>query len=156
MVMEKIIRYASEEDFEILKNMYLMEVENHHPHAEQFAKDLMYKLNTLLCITDQKVIGTVSWDRRGGLTDGVVELIGLGVNSSFRRQGIAKLLIISLIDEAKKYFSAEGYKLRVIYFFMGRENKVGRLFYKNVGFREVSTIPEFYPDDDAIIWIKYF
>ncbi|MFX0042751.1 MAG: GNAT family N-acetyltransferase [Candidatus Hodarchaeota archaeon] len=154
--MEKIIRYASEEDFELLISMYLTEVENHNSHAEQFAKDLLYKLNTLLCITNDKVIGTVSWDRRGGLNDGVVELIGLGVNSSFRRQGIAKLLIISLIDEAKKFFSADGYKLRVIFFFMEKENNVGRLFYKNVGFREVSTIPEFYPDDDATIWIKYF
>ena len=154
--MEKIIRYATEEDFDLLIKMYLTEVENHHQRAEQFAKDLIYKLDTLLCIADDKVIGSISWDRRGGLNDGVVELIGLGVKSSFRRQGIAKLLIISLIDDAKKYFSVDGYKLRVIYFFMERQNEIGRLFYKNVGFREVSTIPEFYPDDDAIIWIKYF
>ena len=154
--MEKVIRYASEKDIELLMNMYLTEVENHHQRAEQFAKDLVYKSKTLLCITDEKIIGTVLWDRRGGLNDGVVELVGLGVNSSFRRQGIAKLLIISLIDEAKKFFSADGYKLRVIYLFMERENKIGRLFYKNVGFREVSTIPAFYPDDDATIWIKYF
>lgn len=154
--MEKIIRYALEEDFDLLMDMYLEEVENHHQRAEHFAKDLIYKLNTLLCITDEKIIGTVSWDRRGGLNDGVVELIGLGVNSSFRRQGIGKLLIITLIDEAKKFFSSDGYKLRVIYFFMEKENLSGRLFYSNVGFREVSTIPEFYPDDDATIWIKYF
>jgi len=154
--MEKIIRYASEEDFEPLINMYLAEVENHHQRAKQFAKDLIYKVNTLLCIIDEKIIGTVSWDKRGGLNDGVIELVALGVNSSFRRQGIAKLLIISLIDEAKKYFSADGYKLRVIYLFMERGNKIGRFFYKNVGFREVSTIPAFCPDDDATIWIKYF
>lgn len=154
--MEKIIRYASEEDFELLMNMYLAEIENDHQRAEQFAKDLIYKLNTLLCLADEKLIGTVSWDRRGGLNDGVIELVGLGVNSSFRRQGIAKLLIISLIDETKKYFSTEGYKLRVIYLFMEKKNQIGRLFYENVGFREVSNIPEFYPSDNAVIWIKYF
>ncbi len=37
--MEKIIRYSSEEDFELLMNMYLTEVENHYQRAEQFAKD---------------------------------------------------------------------------------------------------------------------
>ncbi len=154
--MEKVIRYASEKNIELLINMYLTEVENHYQRAKEFAKDLVFKLKTLLCITDENVIGTVSWDSRGGLNDGVVELVGLGVNSSFRRQGIAKLLIISLINEAKKFFSADGYKLRVIYLFMEREHRIGRLFYKNLGFREVSIIPAFYPDDDATIWIKYF
>lgn len=154
--MEKIIRYASENDFNLIKEMYLHNVEDHEQRAKQFAKDLIFRLKTIICVTDGKLLGTVSWATRGGVEDGVIELIGLGVIQEYRKQGIAKELVLTLINEAKDFFKRVGYKLRVIYFFMERQNKVGRAFYKRMGFREVSIIPAFYPHDDAVLWIKYF
>ncbi|KKN27525.1 hypothetical protein LCGC14_0863810 [marine sediment metagenome] len=154
--MKKVIRCVSNKDMELLVKMYLIDVENHLQRAEQFANDLIFRFKTIICINEEKILGTITWDTRGGLDDGVVELLGLGVNSSYRRQGIAKLLTFSLIDKAKKYFSNAGYKLRVIYLFMERGNNIARSFYKNIGFREVSELPAFYPHDDAAIWIKYF
>lgn len=154
--MEKIIRYVSEKDFDPLRDMYLHDVEYHEQRAIKFAEDLIFRLKTIISVTNGKIIGTISWDTRGGLNDGVIELIGLGVSQNYRRQGIAKELVLTLITEAKDFFKVEGYKLRVIYFFMERDNKGGRAFYKHMGFREVSIVPAFYPNDDAIIWIKYF
>ena len=154
--MEKVIRFANENDINLLKELYIDDVENHEQRAIKFAKDLIFKLNTIICVDNLKVIGTISWDTRGGLNDGVIELIGLGVTQNYRRQGIARELVLTLISEVKKFFKLEGYKLRVIYFFMERQNNEGRTFYTNMGFREVSIIPAFYPNDDAIMWIKYF
>ncbi len=154
--MEKIIRLVSEKDFNLLKEMYLQDVESHEQRAKQFAEDLVHRLKTIICVTDGKLIGTISWDTRGGLNDGVIELIGLGITQKFRRQGIAKELVLTLIEKAKAFYKLSGYKLRVIYFFMERQNKGGRAFYKHMGFREVSIIPAFYPHDDAVLWIKYF
>lgn len=154
--MEKIIRYASEKDFDVLRDMYLHDVEDHEQRAKKFAEDLIFRLKTIICEINSEIIGTLSWDTRGGLNDGVIELIGLGVSQNYRRQGIAEELVLTLINEAKNFFKVEGYKLRVIYFFMERENKGGRAFYKHMGFREVSIIPAFYPHDDAVLWIKYF
>jgi len=154
--MEKIIRFANEDDFTLLKEMYLNDVEKHDHRAIKFAEDLIFRLKTIICIADFRVIGTISWDTRGGLNDGVIELISLGVAQNYRRQGIAKELVLTLISEAKKFFKFEGYKLRVIYFFMERQNNEGRAFYTHMGFREVSILPAFYPNDDAVVWIKYF
>lgn len=154
--MEKIIRYVSEKDFDLLRKIYLHDVEDHQQRAKSFAEDLIFRLKTIICETNGKIIGTISWDTRGGINDGVIELIGLGVSQDYRRQGVAEELVLTLIDEAKVFFKGEGYKLRVIYFFMERENKGGRAFYKNMGFREVSIIPAFYSNDDGTIWIKYF
>lgn len=154
--MQKIIRFANEDDIMLLKEMYLNDVENHEQRAIEFANDLIFKLKTIICVADLKIIGSVSWDTRGGLNDGVIELIGLGITQNSRRQGIAKELVLTLISETKKLFKSKGYKLRVIYFFMERSNNTARRFYKNMGFREVSIIPAFYPNDDAVIWIKYF
>jgi len=154
--METIIRNVSEKDFDLLREMYLHDVEDHEQRAKKFAENLIYLVKTIICEINSEIIGTLSWDTRGGLNDGVIELIGLGVSQNYRRQGIAEELVLTLIDEAKNFFKVEGYKLRVIYFFMERENKGGRAFYKNMGFREVSIIPAFYPMDDAVLWIKYF
>ncbi len=153
--MDKIIRSATEKDMDIVIRMCLDEIENHQQRAQQFAKDLVYRFKTIICVCDKKILGTITWDTRGGLDDGVIELVGLGTSSDFKRQGIARELVLSLINEAKKYFSKAGYKLRVIYLFMGKSNNIAELFYNHMGFRKVSEIPSFYPNDDAIIWVKH-
>ena len=153
--MDKIIRNSTEKDIDIVVKMYLDEVENHKQRAQQFAKDLIYRFKTIICVCDKSILGTITWDTRGGLDDGVIELVGLGTSSDFKRQGIARELVLSLINEATKYFSNAGYKLRVIYLFMGKSNNIAELFYNHMGFRKVSEIPSFYPNDDAIIWVKH-
>jgi len=153
--MDKIIRSATEKDMEILVKMYLDEIENHQQRAQQFAKDLIYRFKTIICVSDKIILGTITWDTRGGLDDGVIELVGLGTSPDFKRQGIARELVLSLINEAKKYFSNAGYKLRVIYLFMEKSNNIGKLFYNHMGFRMVSEIPSLYPNDDAVIWVKH-
>ncbi|MFX1356356.1 MAG: GNAT family N-acetyltransferase [Promethearchaeota archaeon] len=154
--MEKIIRNVCEEDMELLINMYLNDVENHTERAIQFARDLIYRFKTIVCIGGEKILGCITWDTRGGLNDGVGEIVALGITPKFQRQGIARELLLTLINQAKIYFSEAGYKLRVLYLFMERNNKIAHKFYEFMGFREISEIPAFYPHDDAIFWIKYF
>ena len=153
--MDKIIRNATEKDMDIVVKMYLDEVENHQQRAQQFAKDLIYRFKTNICVSDKNILGTITWDTRGGLDDGIIELVGLGTSSNFKRQGIARELVLSIENEARKYFSKAGYKLRVIYLFMEKSNNIGALFYNNMGFRKVSEIPSLYPNDDAVIWVKH-
>jgi len=152
--MDKILRNATEKDMDLLVNMYLEEVEDHQQRAQQFAKDLIYRFKTIICVSDENILGTITWDTRGGLDDGVIELVGLGTSSNFKRQGIARELVFSLINEAKKYFSKAGYKLRVIYLFMEKSNNIGKLFYNHMGFHKVSDFPSLYPHEDAEIWVK--
>lgn len=154
--MDKIIRNATEKDVDIIVKMYLDEVENNQKRAQNFAKDLIYRFKTNICVSDKKVLGTITWDTRGGLDDGIIELVALGTRSEFQRQGVMRDLVLSIENEARKYFSKAGYKLRVIYLFMEKSNNIGELFYNHMGFRKVSEIPSFLPKDDAVMWIKYF
>lgn len=154
--MEKIIRNVSEEDMELLIKMYLNDVENHQIRAVQFAKDLIYRFKTIICISGEEILGCITWDTRGGLNDGIAEIVALGITPESQRQGIARELLLTLINQAKNYYSEAGYKFRVLFLFMERTNKAARKFYEFMGFREISAIPSFYPHDDATIWIKYF
>lgn len=146
----------NEDDEPFLRDMYLRDIEENQEKASRFAYELSHKVKTIGCIHEKKIIGTISWDTRGGLEDGVIELIALGISPLYQRQGIARELVLSLIEETKKFFSQFGYKLRVIYLFMENGNIIGRKFYKRMGFREVFTIPAFLPHDDTVFWIKYF
>lgn len=153
--MDKIIRNTTEKDMDLLVKMCLDEIVNHQQRAQKFAKDLIYRFKTIICVCDKNILGTITWDTRGGLEDGVIELVGLGTSPNFKRQGIARELVLSLENEARKYFSKAGYKLRVIYLFMEKSNNIAELFYNHMGFRKVSEIPSLYPNGDAVIWIKH-
>ncbi len=149
------IRVATDADFNLLTNMYLEEVENHTERAKTFAKDLIHHFRTLLAFQDGKLAGSITWDIRGGYDDGVIELISIGVNKSFQRQGIAQQLVQTLIDEATGVYEGQGYTLRVIILFMEKENEIARKFYWKQGFSEVATLPGLYPHDDGVIWIRH-
>jgi len=154
--MDIIIRNATVKDMDIIVKIYLDEVENNQQRAQKFAKDLIYRFKTNICVSDKNVLGTISWDTRGGLDDGIIELVALGTHSDFQRQGVMRELVLSIENEARKYFSKAGHKLRVIYLFMEKSNNIGELFYNHMGFRKVSEIPLFLPKEDAVMWIKYF
>ena len=112
------IRTATNNDFDILREMYLSEVEPHNERAKAFANDLLSLMNTILCFDDERLCGTVSWAIRGGMDDGVIEIIGLGVNEHHRRKGIATKLIHEALEEAKRRFESSKYTLRRVFLFM--------------------------------------
>jgi len=149
------IRQAGSEDTVLLEEMFLEEVEPHLERAQKFADDLVNHFKTNLAFQDNQLCGTLTWDTRGGLDDGVVEIIGLGVKERFQRKGIARKLVNHFIEEVSKFYSESGYTLRVIILFMEGTNEVARKFYKSLGFREEARLPNLYPHDDGVIWTKY-
>jgi ribosomal protein S18 acetylase RimI-like enzyme len=149
------IRPATHADTDCLKEMYLSEVEGHTERATAFAEQLTTRFKTLLALHDGHLCGTVTWDTRGGYDDGVVELVGLGVNSAYQRRGIATRLVDKMITDASQFYSERGYTLRAIILFMERKNEGARKFYSRVGFSEVAKVPSLYPRDDAVIWTRH-
>ena len=149
------IRTAKRNDIPLLETMYRTEIEDHVERAQQFANDLVLRYNTLLAIENNVICGTVSWESRGGLDDGVVEMIGLGVTTNFRRQGVGTQLVQAMIEEATRYYRARKYQLRVILLFMEQDNEIARNFYTVNKFKEVASIGALYPSGDASIWVQH-
>ncbi len=149
------IKRAKGTDKNLLEDMYLQEVENHSERARKFAEDLIDHFETMLALQNNQLCGTLTWDTKGGHDDGVVEIIGLGINEKFKRQGIATKLVNYFIQEVSKFYSEKGYSLRVNLLFMESTNEVARKFYSHLGFDEVARIPNLYPGDDGVIWTKH-
>lgn len=148
------IRDAIEGDRTALVQMYLRDIENDDKKARAFAEALLNRLNTLVCMEGTHVLGSLSWDIRGGVEDGVIELVSMGVAEEFRRQGVGRALVQAMKESAIECFAAEGQHLRFIYLFMEKENQDARKFYGSVGFKEVCTIPAMYPHGDACVWTQ--
>ena len=158
MILEDVmidIRTATSADIPLLERMYRNEIEDHTERAKTFAKDLVLRFKTLLALKDDSVCGTVTWEPRGGLDDGVVELVGLGVNEGFKRQGIATQLVEAMMEEASQFFSTKGHSLRVVLLFMERTNETARKFYSANRFKEMAVVESLYPHDDASIWTRH-
>ncbi|MFW9806560.1 MAG: GNAT family N-acetyltransferase [Candidatus Thorarchaeota archaeon] len=147
-------RQATSADLPLLEDMYKKEVEDHIERARRFAEELVYRFKTIIAIKDNDLCGTVTWEPRGGLDDGVVEMIGLGVNEGFRRQGIATRLVDTMIEESSQFYVDAGYSLRVVLLFMEKQNEIARKFYTKNKFKEITVIPSLYPHDDASIWTR--
>jgi ribosomal protein S18 acetylase RimI-like enzyme len=144
---------ASEKYRDSIIEMYIHDIEDNQNSARKFADDLIQRFKTILCITNDEIIGTISWEVRGGLEDGIVELVAMGVKSMHRRKGIGLNLFTKMLDDAKALFSESNLELRIVYLFMEYQNQTARKFYESLGFTEDSRLSKFYPSDDASIWV---
>jgi len=84
----------------------------------------------LVCVHNDKVIGTVSWQilpEIGSLADPTVEIKSLAVSRKMRRQGIGKQLVIAAIEKIKQL-----QPLKIIALTFAPN------FFKQVGFQRIS------------------
>jgi ribosomal-protein-alanine N-acetyltransferase len=77
------------------------------------------------------------------LVEGETELLNLAVAPEFRRQGVARKLVESLLAESPG----------VVYLEVRESNRAARQFYNHLGFQEVSSRPGYYraPSEAAIV-----
>jgi len=147
------LRRATQEDIGHIATMYTEDIENNKARAMEFARDLVERFHTILCLDGEKLCGSISWETRGGLDDGVAEIVGLGVRPTYRRKGIATKLVRETIKQLHQLFAAAGSHLRLAYLFMERDNGSARMFYTKLGFEETATIPRMYPHGDAAVFV---
>ena len=80
------------------------------------------------------------------LVEGETELLNLAVTPEFRRQGVARKLVKSLLAESPG----------VVYLEVRESNRAARKFYDHMGFQEVSSRPGYYRDpSEAAIVMKF-
>jgi ribosomal-protein-alanine N-acetyltransferase len=91
-------------------------------------------------IADGGVAGFLVWRR---LAEGECELLTLAVAPAFRRRGIARELLKPLLNVRNNKVFLE----------VRESNRTARIFYKSMGFQEVSIRREYYeyPFEAAIV-----
>ena len=110
------------------------------PEAAHWAvtEYMQYEFGVAICAGT--VAGFLVWRR---LAEGEYEVLNLVVAPAFRRQGVARQLLGSVLPGAG----------RVVFLEVRESNLAARNFYKSMGFKEVSIRREYYdnPPDSAIV-----
>lgn len=149
------LRRATEDDRETLADMYMSDREDNYIHALLFAGELLANQNTILCFHENKLAGILCWNIHGLLENGICEITYINVRFGFQRKSAGKHLVEEAISNANTYYQERGFDFRVMYCFVKKSNKIADSFFKSIDFAQSSKIPLFYPDDDAVIWIKH-
>jgi ribosomal-protein-alanine N-acetyltransferase len=121
-----VIRPAGPGDFEAVAA-----IQAASPHAAQWpvADYLLYEF--LVALEVDVVVGFVVWRT---VAEGESELLNLAVAAEFRRRGIARQLMAAILSLPEHEIFLE----------VRESNEAARMFYKSIGFKEVSIRREYY------------
>jgi len=118
------------------------------PEAAQWRPEDYLQYDLRVCIEDGAVAGfAVARDT----APGECELLNLAVDQNFRRRGIGKFLLESLLKSSAK--TSETRDDVCVFLEVRESNVAARAFYKRLGFQEVSVRPKYYdyPPESAIV-----
>jgi ribosomal protein S18 acetylase RimI-like enzyme len=148
------LRRTTEADKDTLADMYMIDFEDNYIHAALFANEIVENQKTILCFQENKLAGLSCWGVRGLLENGVCEINHLFVRPNFRRKHAGTKLVDKTIKIAEQHYDERGFELRLLFSFSKKNDRITKSFFKSIDFIPTSEIGSFYPNDDAVIWIK--
>ncbi len=100
----------------------------------------------LVAVTDEQVMGYVGSQTVMGETD----MMNIAVHPDFRRQGVAEVLVCTLVDDLKEQGS------RCLTLEVRASNDPAKRLYEKLGFLMIGKRPKYYrnPREDALILRK--
>ena len=130
-----VIRRAERGDLEAVAA-----IQSTSPEAAHWAVAEYMQYEFTVAIAEGAIAGFLVWRR---LAEGECEVLNLVVAPRFRRSGIARKLLEPLLHVPDNQVFLE----------VRESNQAARIFYKSMGFQEVSTRREYYefPSEAAIV-----
>jgi ribosomal-protein-alanine N-acetyltransferase len=130
-----VIRRAQAGDLEAIEA-----IQSASPQAAHWPVADYFQYECVVAEWSGTVAGFLAWRP---LDDVECEVLNLAVAPEFRRQGVARELLRPLLN----------LRDRQIFLEVRESNQTARIFYKSMGFQEVSTRPKYYdqPAEAAIV-----
>lgn len=101
---------------------------------------------TIIAKDKEKIVGVLQWYIKENPAAGVVEFEELYVSENYRGKGIGSLIVKYAIQSAKNYFAKIDIKLRRIFLFIDKENKIARDIDEKHGFKFISELGDLFSD----------
>ena len=126
----RLIREGREEDLP-----EIAAIQNASPEAAQWSPGdyLQYRLQ--VCVEKDRVAGFAAWRE---VARGEFELLNIAVAPEFRRRGVARQLLESMIERAKTGGPCS------VFLEVRESNSAARAFYKSLKFEELCVRPNYY------------
>ena len=141
-----IIRKAKLEDANQIANVLLdfYNMENVDEARSAFLAEVSKDYKYILAIENGMIVGLVTWLIHGLPKHGLFELDRICILSKSRGKGVGKILVNSLIDNARKWYKKNNSEIRKLYLLTHEDNILAQAFYEKVGFHHESTLENHY------------
>ena len=141
-----IIRKAKLEDANQIANVLLdfYNMENVDEARSAFLAEVSKDYKYILATENGMIVGLVTWLIHGLPKHGLFELDRICILSKSRGRGVGKILVNSLIDNARKWYKKNNSKIRKLYLLTHEDNISAQAFYEKVGFHHESTLENHY------------
>ncbi|NOZ23129.1 MAG: GNAT family N-acetyltransferase [Planctomycetes bacterium] len=103
------------------------------------------------------IMGFASWTLRDLPRHELAELRRIAIHKEHRHKGIGAGLFYYLVQDAKRYYHEQGFRLRKMFTTCHASNNVARAFYEKIGFKLEATLKDhYYEGEDECIYSTFF
>ena len=154
-----IIRNAEPEDADKV-SMVLLDFYNINSQEEAiqaFESEIKKGYHYLISEKKGQITGLVTWLTHGLMKHGLFELDRICILKESRGMGLGKVLVESLIEDARLFYQKKNEKIRKLYLLTHEENIKAQLFYEKVGFNyETTLVDHYYENKKEKIYSIFF
>lgn len=136
-VMQKYINALSEERTHITMQGEIMSLEDEKKYLDGVLEKVKNKTAVQLLMFAGQSMAGISGIELGRLTEKHIGTIGISINKKYRRLGLGKLLLTTILKEAKK----ELHNMEIFELAVHSKNTVAHKMYVNFGFVEYGRLP---------------
>ncbi len=152
------LRKAIKEDAEQI-GLILFEsynIDSSKEGTKVFLDEIIKGLNYLVAVSDEKLIGLISWQVKGLPKHGLFELDRIAVLKDLRGKGIARQLFDFMEKEAKEFYLSNNSKARKLFLFTHEDNETAVSFYEKMGLEKDALLKNhYYKNKNELVMRKF-
>ncbi len=148
------VRLGIPEDAGMIADVYLASynIKSREQAQETYLREIREDHRFFAAFDGKKAIGFTSWYMHGVPHHGLAELNRIAVLKEYWRLGIGTRLFEAILEDAKRFYQKEGYRLRKLFLMTHDDNTQAHAFYEKMGLRKEAVLADHYYDgrDEAV------
>jgi ribosomal protein S18 acetylase RimI-like enzyme len=133
------------DDVESLVEIYKSpDLYHNREQASWFVKSFVDYHHVKVIKKERKVIGAAFWNVVEEKHHGLAEIADLWIEENLRRRGLGEKLLLTVIEDIKRFFAKDNHVLRKVLVTTGEDNEAAKKLYEKVGFQKSAVLRDLF------------
>jgi ribosomal protein S18 acetylase RimI-like enzyme len=93
---------------------------------------------------ERNVVGAAFWNVVEEKHHGLAEIADLWIEENLRRRGLGEKLLLTVIEDIKRFFAKDNHVLRKVLVTTGEDNEAAKKLYEKVGFQRSAVLRDLF------------